>query len=53
MHYLQGTAEKGVSSAAWTAEAVGLVLGTCADYISSLEGSDWPFGQDRAWRVKR
>lgn len=50
---LQGTEEKGVGSEARPAEAVGLVLGTCADDIRSLEGGDWPAGQDRTRRVKR
>ncbi len=53
MHVLQGTEEKGLCPAARPAEAVGLVLGTCADDISPLEGGDWPTWQDRTWRVKR
>lgn len=40
----QGTEEKGLCSAARPAEAVGLVLGTGADDISTLEGGDWPTG---------
>lgn len=53
VHVLQSTEEKGFSSAARPAEAVGLVLRTGADDISPLEGGDWPTGQDRARRVKR
>lgn len=53
MCVLQGTEEKGVSSASRLAETVGLVFGTRADDIPSLEGGDWPTRQDRARRVKR
>lgn len=53
MHVLQGAQEKGLCSAAWPAEAVGLVLGAGTDDVSALEGGDWPTGQNRTRRVKR
>lgn len=53
MYVLQSAEEKGLSSATRPAEAVGLVLRTCTDDISPLEGGDWPTGQNRARRVKR
>lgn len=40
----QGTEKKGLCSAAWLAETVGLVLGIGAEDIGPLEGGYWPPG---------